>query len=233
VTLQILGDGALRGITVDANAAGEARGFVSGRDAAAPRDPWPGPRRRARLAALVGAGVVNVIRDLGLRERYQGASALASGEIDEDVEHHLTVSEQVESALRCDAVLDERGGVRAAGGVLVQCLPGGDVAAVARARARLAEGLFAALAGGPGGAVELATRALGAGVDVLDVRPVRFRCPCSRDRVCAALALCGEEELRAMLRDDGGAEVTCNFCAQPYRVDAGELGRLIDSLPRA
>jgi molecular chaperone Hsp33 len=229
VTVQILGDGPLRGATIDASAAGETRGFVSRPDVAAPRVTG-----RRRLGPLVGGGLVNVIRDLGLRDRYQGSSPLVSGEIDEDLEHHLTVSEQVESALGCDARLGDGGELLAAGGVLVQCLPGGDVAAVRRARERLRGGeVLAALAAGAADPLALARRALAADVAVLDERPVRFRCPCSRERVTAALALCGEEELRAMVREDGGAEVTCNFCGERYAVTASELERLAASLPRA
>ena len=232
VTVQLLGDGPLRGVTAVASDAGEVRGFVTRAQVATA--PVVG---RARLAPLIGAGTLNVIRDLGLRERYQGATALVSGEIDEDVEHYLTSSEQVVSALTCDAVVDARGQLVAAGGVLVQCLPGGDVEIVERARARLRSGVvFDALAASAAGPVELALQAVGIEPEILDLRPVRFHCPCTRERVAAALALCGEDELADMLARDGGAQVTCNFCNQSYDVTAAELERLLAearSLPRA
>src|SRR5207248_9036352 len=80
-----------------------------------------------KVAQTLGRnGVVNVLRDLGLRELYQGQVALVTGEVDEDVEAYLRSSEQVPAALGCEVILDEASRVRAAGGVLVQALPGGD-----------------------------------------------------------------------------------------------------------
>jgi molecular chaperone Hsp33 len=224
VTLQVMGDGPLRGVTVEADAAGQVRGFPH-----APRAAGAlGGPSRARLGPLLGAGIVNVIRDLGLKERYQGSTPLISGEIDEDVEQYLTGSEQVVSALGCDAVLGPEGEIAAAGGVLVQCLPGGDVDAVADARVRLRRGgLLASLRSGAESASGLAARALEVDPKIIDLRPVRYLCPCSRERVSGALALLGADELRAMLVEDGGAEVTCGFCGARYGLGAGELERLL------
>ena len=217
VTVQLLGDGPLGTVTVDAGSTGRVRGYVARPEVAA-----------GTVAAAVGHGLVSVIRDLGLRDRYSGSAAIVSGEIDEDLESYLTASEQVESALGCAVVLDG-GAVAAAGGVLVQALPGGDGAAlVAAARRRLRAGtLDAALAAGT--ALALAAAALAGldGVEVLSAGPVGFHCPCSRERVVGALVLCGPAEIAAMLRDDGGAEVRCNFCNERYAVGREELERLL------
>ena len=77
-----------------------------------------------------------MIRDVGLRDNFSGTTAIASGEIDEDVERYLTESEQIESALACDATAADDGRVIGSAGILVQALPGEasiEVAAVARA----------------------------------------------------------------------------------------------------
>lgn len=222
--MQILGDGPLGSVTIDANGAGEVRGWVTHPNVAL------GARR---IGAAVGKGVVSVLRDLGLREPYRGSAPLVSGEIDEDIEAYLTTSEQVESALGC-MVLLTNGRIRAAGGVLVQCLPGGEVEVVEAARARLrrfqelVEGLEVDAAVWAAAAIGSPER-----LQILDRRPVLFRCPCSSERVTAALHLLGVDELRAMLREDGGAEVTCNFCSQRYALAADELSRLIQGLGRA
>ncbi len=217
VTVQLLGDGPLGTVTVDAGSTGRVRGYVARPEVAA-----------GTVAAAVGHGLVSVIRDLGLRDRYSGSAAIVSGEIDEDLESYLTASEQVESALGCAVVLDG-GAVAAAGGVLVQALPGGDGAAlVAAARRRLRAGtLDAALAAGTALALAAAALARLDGVEVLSAGPVGFHCPCSRERVVGALVLCGPAEIAAMLRDDGGAEVRCNFCNERYAVGREELERLL------
>lgn len=225
VTLQILGDGPLGGVTVDATAAGKARAYV--------KHPGggltPSPGARPSLAAAVGrVGLVNVIRDVGFREPFSGRIALATGEIDEDVEAYLEKSEQVESALACDALFASDGTLDFAAGILVQALPGSEGAAlVAEARALVAGGEFVrALAGarrdGEGVVAAVLGDRLGK-VQVLDRRPVRFDCPCSRARAGTSLALLGEAELAAMILDDGKAEVTCNFCRARYEFDEAEL----------
>jgi molecular chaperone Hsp33 len=226
VTVQVLGDGPLGSITADASD-GAVRGFVAHPRAGAVAQGAV----RGSIGASVGRGLLNVLRDLGLLggARGSGTAALTTGEIDEDLEDYLTVSEQIDSALGCDVVV-VAGVVLAAGGVLVQCLPGGDEAAVARARGRMRAGaIHAALTAGAVDPRELAAAVVGADerLEVVDTRPVVFRCPCSRERVTAALALCGEAELRSILREDGAAEVTCNFCNERYRLGPEELARLL------
>jgi molecular chaperone Hsp33 len=216
VTVQILGDGPLGTLTADATGAGTVRGFLS----------RPGAPLPDRVGTAVGRGIVNVIRDLGLRERYSGSADLTSGEIDEDLESYLNVSEQVASALGCSVAL-AGGAVTGAGGVLVQSLPDGDVARVAAARRRLRDGVLGG-ALGAGTPLALVAAALGGleGVDVVAAGPVAFRCGCSRARVLGALALLGPDELRAMVREDGGAEVTCDFCRERYEIGRAELERI-------
>jgi molecular chaperone Hsp33 len=232
VTLQLLGDGPLGGLTVDATAAGTARAFVKHLESLPATPP-----ERPRLAAALGTeGVVSVMRDLGLRESFRGQTSLATGEVDEDCERYLTESEQIESALRCETVLADDGTVAFAAGVLVQALPGGRGASiVAAARDALRAGaLRAALATSMSGAAPrdpgtLIENALGDTIGVwnaLDARPVRFECPCSRERAGAALALLGSAELADMILEDGKAEVTCNFCRARHDFTEAELERI-------
>jgi molecular chaperone Hsp33 len=186
---------------------------------------------------------VSVARDLGLRQSYRGQTELVSGEIDEDCEHYLTTSEQIESALRCETILDADGALVSAAGVLVQALPGGrGVRAVLAGRAHLGDGaLLRALAAAPRGDAEgLVTRMLddrGFGeatgaLSVLESRPVRFHCPCTRDRAAASLTLLGAAELASMILEDGRAEVACNFCRARHDFSAAELELMRRELER-
>ena len=232
VTLQVLGDGPLGGVTVDAHGSGTARAYVKHpaggaiAPAADPRNP------RSSLVAAVGrSGVVSVIRDVGLRENFSGTTAIASGEIDEDVERYLTESEQIESALACDATADDGGRVVASAGILVQALPGDAAIEVALARGLFADGALArVVAGGLPPSGDDLLRAVFAGrlgaIRVLDRRPARFFCPCSRERAGVSLAMLGDADLADMILDDGKAEVTCNFCRARYNFDDAELERI-------
>jgi molecular chaperone Hsp33 len=229
VTLQVLGDGPLGGITVDASGAGTARAYV--KHAGAGRIAAGGAR--PSLAAAVGrSGVVSVIRDVGLDENFSGTTELKSGEIDDDVERYLTNSEQIESALACDVSVGADGRIAGAAGILVQALPGSAGAMeVAAARRLFADGALARIvaAGVPASGDALLAAVLGAElgeVRVLDRRPVRFFCPCSRARADASLAMLGPAGLSEMILDDGKADVTCNFCGARYEFDDTELERI-------
>jgi molecular chaperone Hsp33 len=229
VTLQILGDGPLAGITVDARSSGRVRAYLKHPDAV----PWVGASEPARisLAQAVGSkGVVSVIRDLGLAQNYAGQSALQTGEIDSDVENYLSTSEQIDSVLRCDTLVDREGGVVASAGLLVQTLPQAEGAALVEFirqsidEQRLGQVLREA-AGAPT-ADALARRLLAPMSDslqTLDCRPVTFACSCSRARAAATLEMLREEDLRAMILEDNQAQITCNFCGEKYIFSEGEL----------
>jgi molecular chaperone Hsp33 len=233
VTLQVLGSGPLGGLLADATDAGNVRVSLKHPDVLV-----PGPHgQRVSVADGIGRrGVVSVARDLGLRFQATGQSLIVSGEIDEDVEHYLTTSEQIDSALACEVWLGDDA-VAASAGVLVQCMPGGDAAGVvAEIRQRLRAGALADLVASgvadatPLDPVALARAFLGAHsarLEVLDTRPVRFHCPCSRERVQTSLMLLDLAELESMVQDNHGAEITCNFCREVYQISVAELAAIL------
>jgi len=233
VTLQVLGDGPLGGVTVDAHGDGSVRAYVRHPGAGSIAAGGDGPTARPALAAAIGrVGIVSVVRDVGLRDNFSGTTQIRSGEIDEDVERYLTESEQVESALACDAIAGIDGAVTASAGVLVQALPGSDGEIdVDLARGMFGDGALArVVAGGlPASGEELIAAVfrgrLGA-IRVLDRRPLRFFCPCSRERAGASLAMLGDADLSAMILDEGKAEVTCDFCRARYEFDDKDLERI-------
>lgn len=230
VTLQILGNGPLGALTVDASGAGTARMFVGNPGV----KTFAGDRARPRLGGVVGhTGVVSVARDLGLREPFRGQTTIVDGEIDTDVEHYLLNSEQIDSALACEVLPDPRGDVLFAAGILVQALPNGagtELVEAARGRMRagnIAQNLARLIAtdgdlstGDAERALETVTRAaLGPDADVLnrlDTRPIRFFCPCSPQRAAATLSLLGDKDLAALIREEGETSVTCEFCRSRY-----------------
>jgi len=178
-------------------------------------------------------GVVNVVRDLGPGHDFTGQTPIVDGEIDTDVEHYLCQSEQIDSALGCETLLDEAGGILTSVGILAQTLPGSEGAAVVAAtRHRLRAGVLGQwlrrrLGTGtgdgplsrrvtPDDVIFAAMDEDAASLAVLDRRPVLFFCPCSRDRAAATLALLGENDLIEMIRDEGRAQVTCEFCRADY-----------------
>jgi molecular chaperone Hsp33 len=228
VTLQMLGGGPLGAVTVDASSDGGARAFVKHAAVEVPA----APHSRVTLGPYLGKdGVLGVMRDLGLKETFNGQTSMVDGEIDTDVEHYLIASEQIDSAIGCEALLDDDLSVRISGGVLVQALPETKGAPLLElTRLRLREGLLTELMadGSLLTAEALARAVVGPGSDlkVLDTRPLRFHCPCSRERASATLALVGAD-LPSMVDEDGGASVVCEFCRESYRFTADEIAGIV------
>jgi len=235
VTLQVLGNGPLGGVTVDARSSGRVRGFVK-RPAAVPWDPGLASSPRLSLGDAIGKqGVVNVTRDLGLAQNYSGQVALSTGEIDEEVEHYLITSEQIDSVLRCETLVDSDGRVVAAAGLLVQTLPQAHGAAVVEFLRDTLRGpaftsvLRNALAMDKVDSESIARAALAQCADdmqVLEVRAVSFFCPCTRERAQSTLNMLKPEDLKEMILETNEAEVTCNFCGQQYRFSEIEIERI-------
>jgi len=226
VTIQLQADGPLRGVSVDAYDDGWVRGYPLDPQACADKRM----DRRQRLADLIGrVGVVNVLRDVGLKERFQGQVSLVTSEIDEDIEAYLRQSEQIPSALGCELIFDGDGQIKQAGGVLIQSMPDAPVetkTVIREAQHLLRSGeLYELLAHGPQTPQALARLLLGEyadGLEVQDERQLGFRCRCDRGRIEAMLQTLRVDELDEMI-SDGKAEITCNFCAAMYHFGIDEL----------
>lgn len=176
---------------------------------------------------LVGTqGQVTVLRDLGLKEIYQGQSALVCGEIDRDLETYLNTSEQLPSVLRCRAHTDAAGHVVAAGGVLLQHMPSGEPA-LERYRAAVDGGLLDRLLGQGLTAEAFLSELKGRKIDLLEWRNLRLHCPCSRQRAGRALVACGPEEIHDILTKEGSTTLTCHFCTRQWRFESSDLVRLL------
>lgn len=227
VTLRVRGGGPLGSLTAVSDSGGNVRGYVQNPNVDVPRKA----KGKLDVGAAVGAdGDLTVIRDLGLKEPYIGSVALVGGEIAEDVAAYFVESEQVPTACALGVLIAPDRSVQAAGGYLIQLLPGADdavVSAVERGVARLGA-VSARLDGGMEPLALLREVLDGFELEVLDSAPIEYRCYCSEERVSRALISMGRDELTALIDEQGGAELTCRFCDKVYRYSADQLRRLRD-----
>jgi molecular chaperone Hsp33 len=228
VSLQWSGDGPLGGILVDATPEGTARGFVT-----RPRTHLPPRAGKLDVGGAVGRGLLCVMRvpPLGEGTTYRSVVPLVSGEIGQDVASYLATSEQTPSVVAIGVFVHPDGRVGAAGGYLLQAMPGADGAAIDRLEGNVgAARAPSELVRAGLDAVGMVTHLLdGFRTGVLDERPVRFQCRCSRERVeCAILAL-GRAEMLDVLAGEGRVEVICEFCAARYVVEEPELRGLLEA----
>lgn len=211
---------------------------------------WPPCRVKGRLAhgdvelpptadgkldvgAFVGKdGSLTVIRDLSLRQPYVGSSHLVSGEIAEDFAQYLAASQQQPSLVYLGVRLQaDTGEVCAAGGVLVQAMPGcaDETLDAATALGGRIAGFSEALAKGKDAEAFLLETFSAFLPEILDGSRPLYQCDCSRDRIERALLSVGREELSDMAEKDGGAELSCDFCHTRYTFSREELLELIRS----
>lgn len=229
VTLQIKGGGPLGTIVAVADSEGNARGYLQNGEVSL-TEKAPG---KLDVGAAVGSdGTLTVIRDLKMKEPYVGSIQLVSGEIADDISAYFVESEQIPTACALGVLVDTDQSVAAAGGYLIQLLPGADEGLIGRLESNimrvghatntLKEGKTAA---------ELLYAVLGGfSPEVLEEHPVEYRCYCSKERVVRALVSMGREELAAMIREQGSAHLTCQFCDKEYNFTKEELEELLRSM---
>ena len=231
VTLRVRGGGPLGALTAVSDSGGNVRGYVQNPAVDVPR------KAKGKLdvgAAVGGEGDLTVIRDLGMKEPYIGSVELVGGEIAEDIAAYFVESEQIPTACALGVLIAPDQTVQAAGGYLIQLLPGADdavVSAVERGMARL--GAVSARLDGGMEPLELLQEVLADfELEVLETTPIEYRCYCSEERVSRALISLGREELDKLIREQDGAELTCQFCDRVYRYSGDQLRALREELDR-
>jgi molecular chaperone Hsp33 len=232
VRIQLDGGGPVGRVIVDAHGNGEVRACLERRldpDRAEAVELDDG---RTRISTAVGRqGSVVVTRDLGLESQYQGSVEVVSGEVDQDLEHYLLVSEQLPSALTCAIVLDARGDVLRAGGVLCQSLPETPTETIEGIRETFAHGSLLSLLHKRRSPEELAGYALDGGeYEAMGVRSLRYHCPCGRNTALRVLSTLGASDLDKLAGEQERTEVRCHFCGDVYVLDAEALHELASKI---
>lgn len=215
VMVRVLGDGPLGPMVAESTADGAVRGYVTN-----PRtDLPPTASRKLDVGGAIGRrGTFHVTRDVGLRDPYQGSVPLVSGEIGEDLAAYLVNSEQVPSAAAVGVLVATGGRVMAAGGLLLQVLPGAPPPIPRRLeeRTRALPAVTQMIASGAS-PEDMLGAALGEwDMAILERRRVRFACRCSAQKVAQVLVALGRDESERLLRTEGRVEVLCRFCGNLY-----------------
>ena len=181
------------------------------------------------VGGAVGAGVLSVIRDMGLKDPYVGQIELQTGEIAEDLTYYFAVSEQVPSVVGLGVLMNRDNTVRQAGGFIVQLMPFAEEEMISKLEENIKNlsSVTTMLDAGktPEGMLEVLLS--GMDLEITDTLPVEFACNCSKDRVRKALISIGREELQSMIDDGETIEVNCHFCNKNYNFTVDELKQMI------
>ena len=225
LTIRVNGGGPLGSVVAVSDSEGNVRGYVENPQLHLPL------RADGKLdvgGAVGRDGMLTVSRDLGLKEPYIGSTALVSGEIAEDLTAYLTESEQVPSACALGVLIDTDRSVKAAGGFIVQLMPGADEELIAK----LEDNIFmmdqlTTILDEDGAETVFAQVLRGLEYHIVSEKEIEYRCCCSRERVEEALRSVGQEELESMIAEGKAVDVSCRFCDKVYSFTPEELKKLI------
>ena len=226
LSVEVRGDGPAGRILVTADARGQVRGMVAN-----PHAHAPSSNGKLNVAGVVGTeGYLSVTRDLGMRGTYRGMVELVSGEIGQDLAYYLTRSEQTPSGVGIGVFVLPDLSVAAAGGYLVQLLGGlseDEIAVIEERLSSLPHPTSLVREGST--PEEVLGRVFPEGFTVLDGYPVRFACPCSRERFASGIVSLGADEVERIIaeEDQPYTEVVCHFCNERYRYSPGEMRSIL------
>lgn len=222
LTLSFKGDGIVKNILAVAWSGGDVKAYTSNPDAILP----PRADGKIDVGGSLGKGQVTVIRDMGLKDPFVGQSELVTGEIAEDLAVYYMTSEQQPSVISLGVSFDkEKGNVAAAGGIFIQPLPDAsdEVLDKIERSIRVLLPVSQLIEEGMSGE-EIMEMALNQfDIQVTAVDEVQYKCDCSRERIEKAIISIGKDDLRAIIEEDGKAELHCHFCNTYYTFNKEEL----------
>lgn len=229
LTLRFQGGGPLGTLLAVSDWQGNVRGYVENPQISLLEKY----RGKLDVGAAVGAdGTLTVIRDLRMKDPYIGTVPLVSGEIAEDITSYFVQSEQIPTACALGVLVDTDQSVRAAGGYLIQMLPGAPDHIVDQLERSIAAVGNVTSVLDAGASAEELLRMLFVGMDLrlLETEPVCYRCYCSRDRVASTLLSLGERELTDILAEGETVTVSCQFCDAEYAFTPDDIRELIPKI---
>ena len=230
ITLQIKGDGPIGGLTVTADMNGHVKGYANVPDVILPANA----QGKLDVGGAVGAGVLSVIRDMGLKDPYVGQIELQTGEIAEDLTYYFATSEQVPSSVGLGVLLNKDNTIRQAGGFIIQLMPFTDDKVIDQLEEKLKgmDSVTKLLDQGMS-PEQLLEYLLGDfGLEMNDTVPASWYCNCSRERVAKAIVSIGSKDIREMIQDNKPVEVKCHFCNHAYNFDIEDLKEILKAAKR-
>ena len=224
LTIQIKCDGPIQGLTVTADSKANVKGYVENPDVMLP--PKNG---KLDVGGALGLGILNVIKDMGLKEPYVGQTILQTGEIGDDMTYYFANSEQVPSSVGLGVLMEKDNTVKCAGGFIVQVMPFVEEKVLEQLEENISNihSVTALLEQGHTPESLLQEVLKGMDIEITDTLPTQFYCDCSKTKIEKAIISIGEKEIKEMIDEGKDIEVKCHFCNTAYSFSVDELSALL------
>lgn len=232
LTLRIKGDGPIGSMTVEALPDGEVRGDIS-HPAVYLKYDDSSLSHKLNVGGAVGKGFLHVTKDLQMKEYFTSSCELQTGEIGDDFTYYFATSEQTPSSVGLGVLVDTDQSVRAAGGYILQLMPGVTESTISRIEAiiknlkpvstMIDEGMT------PEDMITLLSDGTG---KVIESHPVSYTCHCSKHGFARSLSALDEKTLAVLIEEDGEAQVVCHFCHRQYHFSKDELEKIKNARKR-
>lgn len=229
LTLQIDGGGEAKGVLVTAHADSSVKGYIGNPNVDLPANS----KGKIDVSAAIGKdGYLRVIRDMGMKEPYVGQVPIYTGEIGDDLAYYFTVSEQTPSAVGLGVLVDTDMSVKAAGGFIIQMMPGADEFLADIITYRLEEIPSITEFISKGMSIEEILKFIfeDMGLKIHEEIIPTYKCDCSRERVEKALISIGKNDLEEIYNDHKNEEIQCHFCNKNYEFNHEDIGHLLESI---
>ncbi|MDU1413157.1 MAG: Hsp33 family molecular chaperone HslO [Clostridium sp.] len=231
MTLQIDGNGEAKGIIVTAYPDGRVKGYIGN-----PSVDFPlNEKGKLDVGGAIGKdGDLKIIKDMGLKEPYIGQVPIYTGEIGDDIAYYFTVSEQTPSAVALGVLVDTDLSIKAAGGFIIQMMPGASDLLADMITYRLEEVPSVTTMISKGMSIEEILEYIFEGMDLKIYESItpEYKCDCSRERVERVFMSIGEKDLKDIYNEGKTEELLCHFCNKSYKFSQEDIKNLLDEIEK-
>ena len=228
IAVKIDGGGPLGKIVCESDTSGRVMGYLSNGEVYLKYK-----NGKLNVGDAVGrTGTLTVVKDLHLKEPFVSTVPLISGEIGEDFTYYFTESEQTPSAVSVGVLVGLNGEVLAAGGFIVQVMPGctEETISIIEENLNKIKPVSELIQEGKNGREILRLIVGSSDFEIHKTAPVRFACTCSKDKFTKGIKSLGYTTVKKILDEDHGLTATCQYCHQAYTFTEEELTELVESI---
>lgn len=227
MTVTINGGGPIGTMLATTNSDGKIKAFVANPEV---HYTYNDTGKLAVGVAVGKEGSLQVIKDMGLKEPFVGTVPLQSGEIGDDFSYYFMVSEQVPSVVSLGVLVNDTNEILASGGFIIQLLPDATEEDIQYIEDKMKS--FPAVSSliHDGKTPEEILTIIFDDVEILAKQELSFECDCSKDKMVSALMTVGKDEIQAMIDEDHGCEMKCQFCNEKYQFSEEDLNEILKEM---